>query len=194
MNLLQELLNLTEEEEQKVDAETDKKPEPKTGNESDDMKQQLQDMFEKADTDGNLQPYVKTEIIQARPAKPDEEIHITFPHTPNKKAIAKKGDMVLRLADNPNAMNILAKKIFDKEYEVAEDEAKPDAEGFVNYRLKGHILAFQYTEHEPLTLKDEKGHTIHVKYGDYLGYPIDDSTTLIQLDKAHFEKYYRLAE
>ena len=159
------------------------------------MKQQLQDMFTAADSTGTLQPYVKNETLQARPAQPNEEVKITFPGVPSKTVTASpEHDLVVRDSNNTNAVKVEPKVEFEKEYEPEKQDSQPDAEGFMSYRPKGQILAFQYNEHEPLRLQDEHGHTIHVKYGDYLGYDSSDSTVLIQLDKSHFEKTYRLED
>lgn len=184
MKLLRELLELrilSEEEEENKDEETD-------------MKKQLQDMFTTADGAGNLQPYVKDELIDAKAATAGDKIHVNFPNEPVKDVIAKNDDMIIRMTDNTNAVKVMSKRDFENEYEPDKSNSQADAEGFITYRPKGQILAFQYSEHEPLTLQDEQGHTIHVKFGDYLGYPLDDSSTLIQLDKSHFEDKYRLAD
>jgi len=183
MKLLQELLLLREEEE-----------EQKPSDKETDLKQKLQDMFKEADSGGQLQAYVKIETLQAKDATAGEEVHVNFPGEPAHNAVAKQTDMLVRDSENPNAIKLVPKNEFENDYEPEKDDSHPDAEGFVSYRPKGQVLAFQYNEHEPLQLKDEHGHTVHVKYGDYLGYPIDDATTLIQLDKSHFEKAYRLAE
>lgn len=178
MNLLQELLEM-----QKSYLK-----------ENDDLEQKLQDMFSTADEAGKLQPYIKNETIQARPASEDEEINVSWEGEPRKTIHAHSTDFVVRDSENPNSVKVLTKIELEKEYELEKNDSKPDAEGFISYRPKGQILAFQYEEHETLALKDEHGHLIHVKFGDYLGYPIDDETTLIQLDKSHFEKSYRLAD
>jgi len=177
-NILQELLAIHE----------------KQLHENDELEQQLQDMFSKADEDGTLQPYVKNEAIDARPATEDEEVNATWKGEVHKTVHAKLGDYVVRDSENPNSMKIMPKREFETQYEPEKTDSKQDAEGYVSYRPIGQILAFQYNEHEPLALKDDNGHTVHVKFGDYLGYPIDDETTLIQLDKTHFEQSYRLAD
>jgi hypothetical protein len=158
-----------------------------------DLKKKLQELFKKADGDGSLQPYIKDEIIQVKSADINEPVHVTFPGEPNRTINPREGDFVLRTEEDPNKLMVINQKDLDAKYEVQDVNAEPDGEGYLNYRPKGQVLAFEYTEHEPLELKDSRGKLFHVKYGDYLGYPIDDSTTLIQMDKNHFEKRYRLA-
>lgn len=162
--------------------------------ENEEMKEKIQDLFSAADSNGALQPYVKDEVIEVRDAVEDEEIKITWPGSVHKVKHAVQGEYVIRLANNTNAVNLITKKELEKEYELDQVEEKPDAEGFVSYRPKGQILAFEYNEKEPLKLKDNNGTTVNVKFGDYLGYSIDDDTTLIHLDKNHFESSYRLAD
>jgi len=201
MGILQELLELRqrslldEADEEQTTNDDDKstsKPEEETKEKS--MKEHLQDMFKEADGNGSLQPYVKNETLQAKDANVGEQIHQNFPGVPPKNIVTKEGDLVVRDAENPNSIKVVPKHEFEAEYELEKSDSKPDAEGYLPYRAKGQILAFQYNEHEPLTLQDEHGHRVHLKYGDYLGYPLDDATTLIQLDKTHFEKSYRLAD
>lgn len=184
MKLLMELLQLREEGEE----------EQKPSDKETDLKQKLQDMFKEAESSGQLQAYIKIETLQAKDATEGEEIHVNFPGEPSHNATAKHGDLVVRDSENPNAVKIVPKAEFDQEYEPEKDNSEADAEGFISYRPKGQVLAFEYNDHEPLQLKDEHGKVIHVKYGDYLGYPIDDASTLVQMDKSHFEKAYRLAD
>lgn len=209
MSILQELLELRQRslleddqtpspsqssEDQDKTSEDTKNDKPAPDDEHKSMKEKLQDMFKEADSNGSLQPYVKNETLQAKEANVGEQIHQNFPGVPAKNVVTKEGDLVVRDAENPNSIKVVPKHEFEAEYELEKTDSKPDAEGYIPYRSKGQILAFQYNEHEPLRLQDEHGHTIHVKFGDYLGYPIDDATTLVQLDKTHFEQNYRLAD
>lgn len=201
MSILQELLELRQrslhEEDEKVeggDGGDQNKEGAATTDEHKSMKDHLQDMFKEADSNGSLQPYVKNETLQAKEANVGEQIHQNFPGVPAKNVVTKEGDLVVRDAENPNSIKVVPKHEFEAEYELEKSDSKPDAEGYVPYRSKGQILAFQYNEHEPLKLQDEHGHTIHVKFGDYLGYEVSDASVLIQLDKTHFEQNYRLAD
>lgn len=207
MSILQELLELRQrslledeqtppqpsgDEQDKTPAEAENDKPASDDDEHKSMKDHLQDMFKEADSNGSLQPYVKNETLQAKEANVGEQIHQNFPGVPAKNVVTKEGDLVVRDAENPNSIKVMPKHEFEAEYELEKTDSKPDAEGYIPYRSKGQILAFQYNEHEPLRLQDEHGHTIHVKFGDYLGYEVSDATVLIQLDKTHFEKTYRL--
>ena len=160
----------------------------------DDFKSQLLDLFKQADSAGNLQPYQKAEAVQVRPAAEGEEIQVDFPGEFKKAKVAIKGQYVVRDTQDPTKMKLVDKKELDREYTPDQTEQQADAEGFLKYMPNGQIVAFEYNEHEPLKLIDDNGRKIIIKFGDYLGYPVDDASELIRLDKSHFEQAYRLAK
>lgn len=159
----------------------------------DTFKDKLLELFQKAKENNSLQAYEKAETVQIRPSNDKEQIQVKYPGSITGPKTTKPGDFVLRSEDDPTLMKIVSKQELEKGYEIENSEAEPDAEGFVKYIPKGQIIAFQYSENEPIKLKNEQGIKITIQYGDYLGYPADDASELIRLDKNHFEKQYRLA-
>lgn len=160
----------------------------------DDFKSQLLDLFKKADSAGDLQPYQKAEVVQVRPATEGEEIQVDYPGEFKKTKIAGKGEYVVRDTQDPTKMKLVTKQELDQEYSPDQADQQPDAEGYLKYTTNGQIVAFQYNEHEPMKLIDDNGRKITIKFGDYLGYNTNDASELIRMDKAHFEKEYRLAK
>jgi hypothetical protein len=156
-----------------------------------ETKIKLPELFKQADEAGNLKSFVSALEVQIRDAVKDEEIHVHFPGSVTGTKHAKEGEYVVRNPENINQLKIISAEEFD-DYEEVDETPNKDAEGYNTYRLSGEVQAFEYVDNEPLELKDERGHVIHIKHGDYLGYPSDDSTTLIKLSKDAFEKAYRL--
>lgn len=209
---LHEIVKEAEEAEDelnfKLDDEADKqaeKPEadpnakkPEEGSDEDhkhpnDFKDKLLELFSKAKSDGTLAAYDRAEMVQIRSAQDGEQIEVKYPGEAEQMRVAKQGEFVLRDQEDPTQQKVLTKQELDAEFEPDTAEVEPDAEGFVKYFPKGQLIAFEYNEQVPLKLKDDKGVNLIVQHGDYLGYPSDDSKMLIRLDKAHFEKKYRLA-
>lgn len=208
---LHEIVKEAEEAEDelnfKLDDEADKKanePEANSSTEKpteddtehkhpNDFKDKIVELFSKAKSDGTLVAYDRAETVQIRSAQDGEQIEVNYPGEVPKTRVAKKGEFVLRNEENPTQLKILSKQELDSEFEPDTAEVEPDAEGFVKYIPKGQLIAFEYNEQVPLKLKDDKGLQFIVQHGDYLGYPSNDSRMLIRLDKAHFEKRYRLA-
>lgn len=156
-----------------------------------ETKVKLPELFKQADEAGNLHSYISAAEVQIRTAEKDEEIKVDFPGAVRGTKHAKEGDYVVRSIDNINQLKIISKEDFN-DYVLVDDTPDKDAEGYNNYRIDGEVQAFQYVDNEPLELKDDHGHIIHIKHGDYLGYPSDDATTLIKMNKESFEKAYRL--
>lgn len=159
-----------------------------------ELEKTLRGLFDNAESSGSLQPYVSSETIQARAAVQGENIHSNFPGEAAKTSSAKKTDFVVRHESDPSKLKLISGKELEENFQLVDADEVEDAEGFKTYQPKGELMAFEYGENAPLELKDENGKVIHVKHGDYLGYPSDDSSHLIHLDKSHFEKTYRLAD
>ena len=211
MSLLQELLALRElAPEQPNKNELDNKqtvghPGAKPGEEDNgpeqkdnqppqheqNAKEQLSKLFADADEANELMVYKRQDTYDIRQAKPEEQIHISWPGEITKTATAEPDQYVVRKPQEVGKMKLIDKEDFEDKYELVNPNEKPDAEGFASYTLTGEILAFQYHEKESLKL-NISGHSIQIDPESYVGHPSDNAKKLIVMSKADFEKKYRL--
>jgi hypothetical protein len=214
MSLLQELLTIKEAENLNfdVDKEKDKqenKPDEEKDQENDaeengqdgsnkpsqhekDGKEQIVELFAKADEADELKVYVNQATYQIKQAQQDEEVKINWPgqQATTKKANAE--EYIVRMPEQLQKLKVIEEDELEEKYEQVNPNEKPDAEGFVVYRSKQEVLAFQYTEKELLKI-NVGGHQIKISPEDYVGHPVSNPKKLLVISKADFEKKYRLS-
>jgi len=214
MSLLQELLTIKEAENLNfdVDKEKDKqenKPDEEKDQENDaeengqdgsnkpsqhekDGKEQIVELFAKADEADELKVYVNQATYQIKQAQQDEEVKINWPgqQATTKKANAE--EYIVRMPEQLQKLKVIEEDELEEKYEQVNPNEKPDAEGFVVYRSKQEVLAFQYTEKELLEI-NVGGHQIKISPEDYVGHPVSNPKKLLVISKADFEKKYRLS-
>lgn len=217
MSILQELWALKEAENLNFDVEKEKdkqknqppkpgekKPEGETDaeangqeggqdNEHDkDGKDTLVQMFADADEKDELKVYVNQATYQVKQALEDEEVKINWPGQSATTKRATAEEYIVRNPEQLQKMKVIEKDELEKDYEQVNPNEKPDAEGYVIYRSKKEVLAFQYNEKELLQI-NVGGHQIKISPEDYIGHPISNPKKLLIISKADFEKKYRLS-
>lgn len=207
MSILQELLQISQMNEfvpghpgQELPGinDKDKEEEPAEGEEekpdqhAQNSRDTLTNLFKAHDDDNTLAVYVRNDSFQIRQAQPEEQIRVSWPGENTSMVHAEEGQYVVRNPDQTAKMKLIDANDLKEKYEMIDTNAKPDAEGFISYRLKGEVLAFQYVEKETLDI-NVSGHTIKIEPEDYIGHPSDNSKKLIIMSKTDFEAKYRLS-
>lgn len=209
MSILQELLSISKLMEAPEQPGKELKNEPAIGHEgtnpkdkdpsqnepdahNQNSKEILTKLFATADEANTLAVYIRNDAFDIRQAKPDEELHISWPGEMSKTIHAEEGQYVVKKPEQSNKQKLIDSKDFEEKYELVNPSEKPDAEGFASYRLKDEILAFQYNENETLDI-NVSGHTIKIEPEDYVGHKANDAKKLIVMSKTDFEKKYRLS-
>lgn len=155
-------------------------------------KEMLTKLFKDADDANTLMVYVPQTAYEIRQAKEGEQIHISWPGETSKVTNAEPDQYVVRNPEQVSKIKLIDKEEFEEKYEQMNPQDHPDAEGFMSYRTKDEILAFQYTEKETLSI-NVSGHTIKIEPEDYVGHPASNAKQLIVMSKTDFEKKYRLS-
>ena len=117
--------------------------------------------------EGDLFACVKCQTYDIRKAEANEKVNVTIRGKQRGPHVAKEGDYFVRVHDNLEQVDLIDSKEFQERFEPLQQNAEPDAEGFITYRESGEWEAFKYNGEEKYIFTDWNTKQ-KLKAGDYL--------------------------
>lgn len=117
--------------------------------------------------EGDIFACVKCQTFDIRKAEANEKVSVTMRGKTRAAHTAKEGDYFVRLHDDLGQVDLIDSKEFQARFEPLQQNAEPDAEGFITYRESGEWDAFKYNGEEKYIYTDWNTKQ-KLKAGDYL--------------------------
>lgn len=134
--------------------------------------------------------YVKRQLFDARKCETIETVHITMKGQKQEQKHSKLGDMIVRLHDNIEQIDLISNEDFGKRFEQIQAQAEPDAEGFLTYREIGKYEAFKYAGEDAYIFTDWNTKQ-KITTGDYLVRSADNKNASgFVVSAAEFDKHF----